>query len=425
MRYRVFLLIFAGFLIQGCMFLGLREDVKLLDETTTISGTLKTTSPQNKPIFVALYQPEENDQYRLATYSVMYGAGTFEFLRERGDYYVFAFEDANEDFTYQHDEYVGWYGAPTLLQARPGVNFSKLDLVLRSPDQAKQELPALFAPNVPHVSLQDENRRLGDIVTLDDPRFSPDSGAMGMWEPVKFYQQGYNGIFFFEPYRPEKIPVLLIHGINGSGYDWRYIIEHLDRSRFQPWVVQYPSGMRLGLLSEALNQAVTELHVRYKFKSLYVVAHSMGGLVARGLINHNAANNDQDTIKLFVTISTPWQGHAAARLGVSNAPVVVPSWYDMVPGSPYLKGLFEPLLPHHVSYYLLFSHRGTRSLIGRANSDGTVTLRSQLPLVAQDQAKKIFGYDEDHVSILRSEAVVRRLNEIMVAVQDQDQDQDQ
>ena len=343
------------------------------------------------------------------------GLGLSNFLRERGDYYVFAFEDANEDFAFQHDEYVGWYGEPTLLQARPGVNFTKLELVLRSPDQARQDLPALFAPHVPHVSLQDQNRRLGVIVTLDDPRFSRDAGALGMWEPVKFYQQEYNGIFFFEPYHSEKIPVLLIHGISGSGYDWRYIIEHLDRGRFQPWVVQYPSGMRLGLLSEALNQAVTELHVRYKFKSLYVVAHSMGGLVARGFINHNLAKNDQDTIKLFVTISTPWQGHTAARLGVANAPVVVPSWYDMVPGSPYLKGLFESPLPHHVSYYLLFSHRGTRGLIGRSNSDGTVTLRSQLPLVAQDQAKKIFGYDEDHVSILRSEAVVNRLNEIMVA----------
>ncbi len=122
-----------------------------------------------------------------------------------------------------------------------------------------------------------------------------------MWEPIKFIQQGHNGLFFFEPYHPDKTPILFIHGLSGSGYDWRYIMEQLDRTRFQPWVVQYPSALRFGLLSQFLNQAVTEMQVRYKFKTLFVVAHSMGGLVARGFINHNVAQHDQGVIKLFVT----------------------------------------------------------------------------------------------------------------------------
>ncbi len=414
---RLTLLIIGSLLISGCMFFGLREDIEVLNAATTISGTVQTTSPRNKPIFVALYKSERNNQYSLAAYSVRYGTGAFEFLRSSGDYYVIAFEDANEDFTFQPNEYVGWYGTPTLLEARPSVNFTNLEIVLRSPDQAKQELPSLYAPNVSHAPLQLDDSRQGEIVTLDDPRFSTQVGALGMWEPVKFYQQGHSGIFFFEPYHPDKIPVLLIHGLSGSGDNWRYIIERLDRNRFQPWVVQYPSGLRLGLLSEKLNEAVTEMQLRYKFKTLFVVAHSMGGLVARGLINHNVAQNAQSVIKLFVTLSTPWQGHTAAQSGVANAPVIVPSWYDMAPGSPYIESLFSQPLSDHIPYYLLFSHHGTRGFINQANSDGTVTLQSQLPLMAQERAIKVIGYDEGHVSILQSEAVVEQLNKIMTASQ--------
>ncbi len=418
-RFCLVLLLIGCLFISGCMLVGLREDVQLLDAATPIRGTIKTTSTRNKPILVALYQPEGHEQYRLKAYWVMYGPGTFEFLRGRGDYYLIVFEDANEDFTFQPDEDVGWYGAPTLIEARPGASFTDLEVVLRSPDRAKQELPSLYAPNVSHEPLQLDSSQLGVVVDRDDPRFSPEVGPMGMWEPVKFYQQGHNGIFFFEPYHPDKIPVLLIHGLSGSGYDWRYIIEQLDRQRFQPWVVQYPSGMRLGLLSALLNQAVTQMQARYKFKTLFVVAHSMGGLVARGLIHQNMARHNQGLIKLLVTISTPWQGHTAARSGVNNAPVVVPSWYDLVPDSPYIKSLFEQPLPDRVAYYLLFSYRGTRGLLSQANSDGTVTLRSQLSQAAQDHAVKVLGYDEDHVSMLRSQVVTKKLNEILMSAWNQ------
>ncbi len=413
---RMLFVAISSLLISGCMFFGLREDVKDLNAATTISGTITTTSPRNKPILVALYRPEGSEgrsKPQLVTYAVMYGPGEFEFLRARGDYYLFAFEDANEDLTFQPEEEVGWY--PALIEARPGINFTNLEIRLRPPDEAKQQLPSLYAPTVKHVPFKEDKSQLGQIVALDDPRFSPDVGPLGMWEPVKFYQQGHGGIFFLEPYRPDKIPVLLIHGISGSGYDWRHLLKQIDRNQFQPWVVQYASGLRLGLLSEFLNQAVIKLQATYKFKTLFVVAHSMGGLVARGFINHNVAQNDQGVIQLFVTISTPWQGHTAARTGVANAPVVVPSWYDMVPGSPYLASLFEHRLPDHIPYYLIFSHRGSRGLLSKANSDGTVTLRSQLSQVAQDRATKVFGYDEGHVSILQSAAVVDKLSEIMMA----------
>ena len=403
------------FVLSGCVFLGLREDVKLLDAATHITGTVEFSFDSKKPILVALFKKEGEGEPQPAAYAAVYGKANFQFLIGSGNYYLIAFEDKNEDFALQDDEYVGWYGnpAPILIEAGSGADYRNLTLSLKTPDQAKLELPQLYAPRESRALPEIESQHLGEVVTIDDPLFTQQVGRLGMWNPVKFFQQGYNGIFFLEPYDRDKIPVLLIHGISGSGGDWRYIIEKLDRNKYQPWIVQYPSGLRLGLLSEAINQSFTQMQIRYKFESAYIIAHSMGGLVARGIINKNLAQNEQSPVKLFVSISTPWSGHASASTGVDYAPVVVPSWYDMAPGSGYLNSLYENALPDFIPHYVLFSHGGGYSLLSDGNTDGVVSLRSQLPVHIQEKAEMVMGYDEGHVSILNSDAVVRKLDEIM------------
>ena len=211
------------------------------------------------------------------------------------------------------------------------------------------------------------------------------------------------------------MPLLFVHGIGGAGHNWLYLMERLDRQRFQPWVVQYPSGMRLGLISTALHQAINEMKAQYPFTQLAVVAHSMGGLVARGFVNlHQASSRKTFNITTFLTLSTPWDGHKAASQGVDHAPVAIPSWFDMVPGSPYLEELFRSPLPQHTNYYLLFSHKGPGAgFLGLDNSDGTVSIASQLPMRAQQVATRIWGFDESHVSILRSHQVSKKVNQIL------------
>jgi len=99
------------------------------------------------------------------------------------------------------------------------------------------------------------------------------------------------------------------------------------------------------------------------------------------MINHQTSSNKHSvSFTPFVTISTPWGGHAAAASGVDNAPVAVPSWFDMVPGSPFLRSLHGQPLPDSTNYYLLFGHKGDGTRVfNHSNTDGTVTLRSQLP----------------------------------------------
>ncbi len=392
------------------MFIGLNEDVNQLNAVVTISGQVASVNNSNVPIIVTLSRPE-NKEYKLQSYTVVYGENDFLLTVPKGNYYLLAFEDNNRDFILQEGERVGWFGSPTLLSTKAGQEYSDITITLKSSEQVKKDLPELFATNKPHKKIELEDSNLGKVVDIS--HFKPEIGSLGMWNPVKFHQQGYSGIYFLEDYDPNKIPVLFVHGISGSGHDWLYQLSQLDREKFQPWVVQYPSGIRLDLLSKSFAQSVDELKAKYNFESIAVVAHSMGGLVSRGFVNYRTVSHTTTDIISFITISTPWLGHNAASQGAKYAPVAVPSWFDLVPGSPYLDSLHKQPLDKKTEYHLLFSHKGNEGFFGGANSDGTVTLRSQLYSRAQEEATKVIGYDEGHVDILNNQDVAKKLNQLL------------
>ena len=150
---------------------------------------------------------------------------------------------------------------------------------------------------------------------------------------------------------------------------------------------------------------VEELRVRYRFTDMHVVAHSMGGLVARKFLSDVVRGQSPTRVGLFITISTPWGGHEASEMGVKYAPAVVPSWLDMLPGSAFQDELWETALPSGTSYHLIFSFRGKPSVFMDRNNDGVVTLASELDMRAQEASSRVYGFFEDHVSILSSRQV--------------------
>jgi hypothetical protein len=88
----------------------------------------------------------------------------------------------------------------------------------------------------------------------------------------------------------------------------------------------------------------------------------------------------------------------------------------MAPGSPFLAGLPQTALPAECEYSLFFSYRGSTALAGEAN-DGTVTVASELSLPIQRQAAHVMGFDETHISIMRSPEVAAQLNAILKRVE--------
>jgi pimeloyl-ACP methyl ester carboxylesterase len=411
-----FAFLLALSLLQGCAFVKLKRDLTELEAASVISGNIVTDGRSKGPILIVLYQQLENQKYVLSTFTVRYGSGTFRFLRPAGTYFLMAFEDQNEDFQLQNSEPAGWHGAPTLIKIGPGRQVQDIRILLRPGKIARQKLPQLYAAKLKRFDLRYATAKPAEIANLGLPKFSASVGTLGMWQPVKFVEKGYHGIYFLEPYDATKIPVLFVHGLAGFAQNWRSIIAAMDRKKFQPWLVQYPSGLRLSLISERLGSSVSELRSRYGFDDLIVVAHSMGGLVARDFIVRNSRNKRSSLTKLFITLSTPWGGHDAAKSGAKYSPVVVPSWYDLVPGSSFLNSFRKAPLPPQVLHHLLFGYRGENDLyrlFSGVNGDGSVTLKSQLSLFAQQGAVKLIGFDEGHVSILQSQSVIKVLNEIL------------
>jgi pimeloyl-ACP methyl ester carboxylesterase len=254
--------------------------------------------------------------------------------------------------------------------------------------------------------------KFGQITTLDDKIFHQENGSTGYWKPLTFLRDFGVGIYFIEPYSADKVPILFVHGANGTPIGWKKIVAQIDRTRYQPWFYYYPSGFRLGDISRALNIILTRLHDTYQFNALYITAHSMGGLVSRSYIMKNEFENHRNYVKLFVSISTPWNGHNTAAKGAKQAPVAIPSWHDMAPESEFIRTIYKRELPAGVKFYLFFSFRGNCSLFMK-NNDGTVELESELDYRAQKDAHRIFGFNEDHDSILSSQKVIGQYNQIL------------
>jgi pimeloyl-ACP methyl ester carboxylesterase len=253
---------------------------------------------------------------------------------------------------------------------------------------------------------------IGTVTALNDERFSLELAGKALWEPFSAIEAGQAGIFFLEPYDPDKIPVLFIHGINGSPKYFKTLIESIDSVRFQPWVLQYPSGLRLTTISLGLHQMMEILKFKHGFDQAHVVAHSMGGLIGRAYVGYCIESNDCDYLQSLTTISSPLDGMKSADLGIEYAPTVVPVWNDLSPESEFIAGLFDSALPESASYSLLFTFRNEK-LMSSGSSDGIVALHSQLRQAAQDQADFIYGLDETHVGILEAPHLLELVNTIL------------
>jgi pimeloyl-ACP methyl ester carboxylesterase len=255
----------------------------------------------------------------------------------------------------------------------------------------------------------------GTIRRLDHPSFSHMRAEEGLWAPRAMLREVGAGIYFLEPYDPNRIPVLFIHGIGGTPRDFQELIGSLDRSRFQAWVFHYPTGLRLEVAVGMLKGLIDRLRYKYGFDTLFVTAHSAGGLVARSYVESTLGGSGQDLVRLLITFSSPWGGHRWAAIGARYMPNPVPSWFDLSPGSEFLSSLSAPLKRggHSIPHYVFFGFRRSMSLISTDSSDGTISVASQLPVWIQEQAEHCWGYNVSHAAILSNRAAVERYEHLI------------
>ena len=387
--------------LGGCKLMELQQENVEYSAATVLAGRISTGAWQG-PVSVAAVRHERGKS--VVQHDVwLHEAGGFDLVVPDGEYTLVAFGDRDNDGRPDDDAPAGIYAEPVKVQGAGLILALNMSLQPGLAATARAALPAKFRRAARFSTAP------GALADLDAPEFSAEAGKRGYWAPMEYFRTFGGNVYFVEPYDPARTPVLFVHGATGSAQDFRYFIEHLDRTRYQAWIYQYPSGAPLDAMAHLLYWKMLNLQLRYGFTRFDLVAHSMGGLVARRFLLDHATDFPQ--LDQFVSISTPWGGQHSAALGVLHSPAVIPSWRDLQPEGPYLQGLFSQPLPSGIHYTLLFGHIAGEGLL-REPSDGTILVSSQLRAEAQRDAALVMGFDESHAGILSSAKVVSEVQRI-------------
>lgn len=405
-------------------FRSLGTELKNYGEDYRIAGVIENADEFAAPVRASIveWNPRTGDVFSGDQLELSTG-GAFVFsVRNPYHQHVGAFADSNRNSRHDEGEPLWVHGgnAPVPLSFEKGerkrfvrgrLKAGTMSDALR--DAIDRRLQGHTVPEI--ISNRGARFSLGEIADLDDPRFAATRGEDGLWTPATMAIRDGFGVYFLQRYDPGRTPVIFIHGAAGSPQDWRTAMERIDRQKYQPWFYFYPSGGRLESAAKALHRGIGQLQRRYGFSRLHIVAHSMGGLVARRCVEMSAIEAGENYINTLVTFSSPWSGHEAAAAGVRWAPAVVPSWRDMEAGSPFLNGLFRERLKGKVNHHLIYGYRSRRSPMLPDKNDGTVSVASELRPEAIADAASVDGYNEDHVSILSAREPLKRLEQALDA----------
>jgi pimeloyl-ACP methyl ester carboxylesterase len=127
---------------------------------------------------------------------------------------------------------------------------------------------------------------------LDSPAFrEKDIATVGLLDPM--HVEGIKGLYMVDPYDPNRIPVVMVHGLWSSPTTWMEMFNDLRafpelRSRYQFWFFLYPSGQPFWTSAAQLRDALAEARQALdpaqrnpNLDQMVLVGHSMGGLVSK------------------------------------------------------------------------------------------------------------------------------------------------
>src|SRR5438094_2344500 len=161
------------------------------------------------------------------------------------------------------------------------------------------------------------------------------------------------GLYFLQPYDPDRIPLVFVHGLFSTPFTWVQTINGLQadpeiRKHYQFWVFAYPTGYPMLYSALPLREELPRADQLYpNHKPYVVVGHSMGGMLthdqvvtvnegmwekalgqnARSIFKENSGNSlivraikfrANPRIKRVVFICTPHRGSDLASNGIGK-----------------------------------------------------------------------------------------------------------
>ena len=394
-------------LLCSCQIVGLSKHVEKMESVGVVTLRVSPGPTGAAPTYALAWTQDNGGLHSVGLQQIGPDGLASFVLRVDRSYSVGAFTDRNRNERYDAGEPGNYVKEVTPVSlGDPNASFKLVKLRL---------LPFHEFPPGTSLAIPKENKQfggkldltLGEVVSLDDPRFSTDAGGGGLWRPLDFLSNNRPGIYFTEAYDSSRIPVLFVYGIGGTPQDWRYFIQHFDQKHYQIWFFHYPSGMRLPRMARAMATGLELLREGYGFKECDVVAHSMGGLVSRMAIVEAAGAAGKDFIPKFVSISTPWGGHDAASAGIRRLKKPVPSWLDVAPDSEFLTKMYATRLPQGTRHLLIYGSKEGGPFWLKGENDGVVTVKSETDARIKDAASSVIHLPYGHVEILEQEKTLR------------------
>ena len=372
----------------GCRFHHLATDLERQEDFGELEGRVTIEEWTGAPVVVAALEiPKPGRPIRVIANRYLLQPGGFEMILRDGSYLMVAFEDLDRD----QELDIGERANTDEVVEVAAQDRRKIDIDVNAPWKGLQEEGVEDSTPIVNESLV----VVGERARLEDRRFSRYEALVGVWRPLRALERYPAGLFVLDDIDSDRTPVIFVHGIGGRAAEFSKIIEDLDREQFQPWVFQYPSGLRINDVADVLARAIKEMRARYELPSVAVVAHSMGGLVSRRAIGLLRMSRNAPP-KCFMSIASPFGGIRSAATGVRVLPVSVPAWRDVAKGSVFLKTLYATPLSPQTKYALMTVRRKGEK------DDDVVTIKSQTRQDARDEASVQVEIINTHTGVLRA-----------------------
>src|ERR1044072_4585949 len=113
-------------------------------------------------------------------------------------------------------------------------------------------------------------------------------GVMGALRSA--HHEKRTGLYFLQPYDPDRLPLVFVHGLISTPFSWMQTINGLQadpeiRKRYQFWVFAYPTGNPVLYSALRLREELAKVDKLYPDHKDYVlVGHSMGGLLSQAQV---------------------------------------------------------------------------------------------------------------------------------------------
>ena len=375
-----------------------------------LQGPLVLSRQQDTPLLAAFVSRRFGQEEVVVARELVVGIPFYEAFIPEGEYTLFFFADLDRNGFFDSHELVGQ--TPPEDPVRVAADRTEDGLTVEGPKVGIH----FDRPAVSGFPLQIKvNSRTFMFDSLENDFFDPRYGQIGLYRPTELITHTQGFFFGLDEYDVRKTQVLFIHGIGGTPRDWKFIVEGMDRSRFQPWFFYYPSGLPLEKLGSLLARINIDLEDALKDpnRRLVIVAHSMGGLVGQAAVNRLCRDGTPPYLKMYISFSTPYGGVEGAKIGVDHAPLVVPSWRDVAAGSAFLDRLYRQEWNPEVPSYLFFGYRDDSLVKSSSAGDGVIPLKSQLDPRKQFTAHRVYGFDATHVGILNDEEARRVFYQVL------------